>query len=69
MSTGPANNSWGYAPATIAAVLLVIIVIWALNGNRLTLSGPSSRSTVEEAGEDLKAAGRDVSSAIRRTVD
>lgn len=66
----PYSHSWGYAPTSILALLLVIFLIWAIAGGRplFRSSGRSVGSTVEEAGQDLKAAGRDVADSIRDAV-
>ncbi|MBN1869850.1 MAG: DUF3309 domain-containing protein [Candidatus Omnitrophica bacterium] len=66
----PYSKSWGYAPTGILALLLAVFLIWAIAGGRplFRSSGQSVRSTVEEAGQDLKAAGRDVADSVRDAV-
>jgi hypothetical protein len=53
------SKPWGYAPTGILALVLVIFLVWALASDR-----PLFRS----AGQDLKAAGRDVAADIRHAV-
>ena len=66
----PYSRSWGYVPTGILAFLLVVFLIWAIAGGRplFRSSGRDVSSTVEEAGQDLKAAGRDVADSIRDAV-
>ena len=66
----PYSKSWGYAPTGVFTVLLLAFLIWAIAGGRplFRSSGQNVRSTVEEAGEDLKSAGRDVADSIRDAV-
>lgn len=60
----PYSRAWGYAPTGIFALLLVLFLIWAIAGHR-----PLFRSsTINDAGQDLKATGRDVADSIRRAV-
>lgn len=56
----PHSKSWGYRPAGFLTVFLVIFLIWAIAEGR-----PLFRRTV---GDDLRAAGRDVSDSINRAV-
>ena len=55
----PYSKAWGYTPPGILTLLLVVFLVWAVAGNR-----PLFRT----AGQDLKAAGRDVAESIRHTV-
>lgn len=55
----PHSQSWGYAPTGILSLLLIVFLIWAIVGNR-----PLFRS----AGQDLKAAGRNVADSVRDAV-
>jgi len=66
----PYSKPWGYAPTGVLALLLAAFLIWAIAGGRplFSSSGQSVRSTVEEAGQDLKAAGRDVADSVRDAV-
>ena len=66
----PYSKSWGYGPMGILTVLLIIFVAWAIVEQRPLFrnSGPSLSDSVEDAGHDLKAAGRDVADSIRDTV-
>ena len=66
----PYSQSWGYAPGGVFTLVLVIFLIWALAGGRplFRRTGSDIKATVQDAGQDLKSAGRDVASSIRRTV-
>ena len=65
----PYSKAWGYAPMSVLSFLLIVFVIWAIAADRpLFRRSGSISSTVEEAGQDLKAAGRDVADSIRDTV-
>jgi energy-coupling factor transporter transmembrane protein EcfT len=66
----PYSRLWGYAPTGVLTVLLVIFIVWAVAGGRplFRSSGQSLEDTVQEAGQDLKSAGRDVADSIRDTV-
>ncbi len=66
----PYSQSWGYAPGGVFTLVLVIFLIWALAGGRplFRSTGSDIKATVQDAGQDLKSAGRDVASSIRRTV-
>lgn len=66
----PHSKSWGYAPTGVLTVLLVIFVTWAIAEERplLRSSARDVKTTVQDAGQDLKAAGRDVADSIRDTV-
>lgn len=66
----PYSRSWGYAPMGILAFLLAVYFIWVIAEGRPLFrdSGKSIRATVEDAGEDLKAAGRDVADSVRDAV-
>ena len=55
----PHSRSWGYAPTGILTVLLVVFLFWAIAGER-----PLFRS----AGDDIRAAGRDVADSVRDAV-
>ena len=65
------SRSWGYAPTGVLILLLLVFLIWAIAGGRplFRSSGQDIKTTVQDAGEDLKAAGRDVADSIRRTVE
>src|SRR6185295_9812907 len=68
----PHSKSWGYAPTGILTLLLIVFLIWALAGGRplfRSSSGQNVKTTVHDAGQDIKAAGRDVADSIRRTVE
>ena len=64
------NQSWGNGPLSIFAVLLVIFLIWVFAGGRpfFRNTGHDLKVTAQDAGQDLKASGRDVADSIRRTV-
>lgn len=65
----PYSRSWGYAPMASLTILLVIFLIWAIAGDRPLFRSSSRdvKTTVQDAGQDLKSAGRDVAGSIRRT--
>ena len=66
----PYSKSWGFAPPGLLILLLAGFLIWAIGGSRplFRSSGHDVKTTVEDAGHDLKSAGRDVADSIRRTV-
>ncbi len=63
LPTWPYSKPWGYAPTGILTLLLLIFIVWAVAGGR-----PLFRSSMDDAGHDLKAAGRDVADSIRHAV-
>lgn len=67
----PHSRSWGYAPTGVLTLLLVVFLIWAIAGGRplFRSSGQGITSTVQDAGQDIKAAGREVGDSIKRTVE
>lgn len=65
--TWPYNRSWGYKPTGILTLLLVVFLIWAIAGGR-PLFRRDLKTAVQDAGQDLKSAGRDVADSIRHTV-
>jgi len=71
LPTWPYSKSWGYAPSGVFTVLLIVFFIWALSADRplFSRSGDNIESAVQEAGSDIKAAGRDVADSIRDTVN
>lgn len=64
------SKSWGYAPTGVLTLLLIIFLIWAIAGGwpLFRSSGQDFQTTVQDAGQDLKAAGRDVADSIRDAV-
>ena len=65
----PYSKLWGYTPTSILSIILVMFLIWAIAGGRpLFRSSGNIQRTVENAGQDLKSAGRDVADSIRDTV-
>lgn len=66
----PYSQSWGYRPTGMLTLILVVFLIWALAGGRpiFRSSGSNVKTTVQDAGDDIKSAGRDVADSIRRTV-
>ncbi len=60
----PHSRSWGYVPSGALILVLVIFLIWALAADRPLFR--SSGTTLQDAGQDLKAAGRDVADSIRQ---
>jgi len=70
LPTWPYSRSWGYAPPGVLTILLVVFLVWAIGGGRplFRSSGQDVKTTVQDAGHDLKSAGRDVAGSIRRAV-
>ena len=68
MSTN--NQTWGNPQIGIVTVLLVILLIWALSGHRHFFGSTRGdiKSSVQDAGQDIKDSGRDAAASIRRTV-
>lgn len=66
----PHSKSWGYGPTGVLTLLLVVFLFWALLGERplFRSSGHEIKDTIQEAGQDLKAAGRDVADSVRDVV-
>ena len=66
----PHSRSWGYAPGGVLTLLLVVFLVWALASGRplFRSSGSDVKTTVHNAGEDIKAAGRDVAGSVRDAV-
>jgi hypothetical protein len=68
----PHSRSWGYTPTGVLTVLLIIFLVWALAGDRPLFrhhSGRSLEDAAQDAGEDIKSAGRDVASSVRKAVN
>jgi hypothetical protein len=66
----PHSKSWGYAPTGALTFLVVIFVIWALVGDRpLFRRSGNVENAVQNAGHDIKAAGRDVADSVRDAVN
>ncbi len=67
----PYSKSWGYVPIGVLTLLLVIFLVWAIAEGRplFRSSERDIKTTVQDAGQDLKSAGRDVADSIRRTVE
>ena len=63
----PHSRSWGYVPSGALTLFLVVFVLWVITGDR-PLFRSSGRNTIQDAGQDLKSAGRDVADSIRHTV-
>ncbi len=63
LPTWPYSKPWGFAPTGILTLLLLVFIVWAIAGGR-----PLFRSSMSDAGHELKAAGRDVAESIRHTV-
>ena len=62
----PYSKSWGYAPTSVLSLILVIFLIWAIAGGRpLFRSSGNIQATLQDAGHDIKSAGRDVADSIR----
>lgn len=67
----PYSRSWGYAPTGALTLILIVLVIWAIFGGRIPgrSAGELIGSDMQEAGENLKAAGRNVADSIRNAVE
>ena len=68
----PYSNAWGYTPTGILSVVLVVFLIWAITQDRSLFRQPSAEDlkvTVQNVGQDLKAAGRDAADSIRKAVE
>ncbi len=67
----PYSRSWGYAPTGILTLLLVVFLVWAIAGGRplFKSSEENIKTTFQDAGQDLKEAGRNVADSIRHTVE
>jgi len=63
----PYSKAWGYAPTRALTMVLVIFLLWDLSEGRPLFrgSGQDIQTTVQDAGGDLKSAGRDVADSIR----
>lgn len=70
LPTWPYSQSWGYGPTGLLAVVLIVMIIWAMSGGRIPGNSPSTdlQADVKEVGQDLKEMGRDAADSIRRTV-
>ena len=66
----PYSRSWGYAPTGVLTLLLVVFLVWAIAGGRplFRSSGQDIKATVQNAGDDLKSAGRDVADSVMDAV-
>jgi uncharacterized membrane protein len=62
------SESWGNAPIGIFTLVLVIFLIWAFAGGRpfFRNTGRDIKSTVQDAGQDLRASGRDLADSARQ---
>ncbi len=69
MSTSD-NLSWENGQIGILTLLLVIFFIWVFASGRPLFrnTGRDLKTTVQDAGHDLKSSGRDMADSIRRTV-
>ncbi len=63
----PYSRSWGYAPMGTLTLVLIVLLIWAMLGGRIPggSAQESIRTDMQEAGKNLKAAGRNVADSIR----
>jgi len=66
----PYSRSWGYAPTGVFGLLLIVFLIWAIGTDRplFRSSERSLEETVQDAGQDIKSAGRDVADSVRDAV-
>ena len=56
----------GNGPIGIVTVLLIVLLVWFLAGGRpFRHAGGDLRTTVHDAGQDLRSSGRDVADSIR----
>ena len=64
------SKPWGYAPTGVLTLLLVVFLVWAIAGGRplFRSTGQDVTTTVQDAGQDLKAAGRNVADSVRHAV-
>ncbi len=67
----PYSKSWGYAPTGVLTLCIVIFLIWAIAGDRpiFQSSGQSVQTTLQDAGQEIKSAGRNVADSIRDAVN
>ena len=65
------SNSWGYAPMGVLSLLLVIFLVWAIAEGRplFKSSGGNLETTMQDAGREIKATGRDVADSIKDAVN
>ncbi len=65
------NKNFGVVPMSVFILLVVVLLVWAVSGGRPMFRNSSSdlKTSVQNVGDDVKAAGRDVASSIRRTVE
>ncbi len=68
---GTPNQFWANGPVGFFAVLLIVLLIWALAENKhfFRSTGGDLKSSVQDVGHDIKSTGRDVGDSIRRTVN
>jgi len=66
----PYSKTWGYASTSVLSVMLVVLLILYISGGRTFFrsSGQDFNTTVHDAGQDLKAAGREVADSVRQAV-
>ena len=64
------NESWSNYPMGILTILLIVFLVWVFAGGRPLFrnTGRDLRVTMHDAGQDLKATGRDAASIIRDAV-
>lgn len=62
------SQSWGNLPIGIFTLLLVVLLVWAFAGGRpfFRNTGRDIKRTVQDAGQDLKSSGRDLSDSVRQ---
>jgi hypothetical protein len=62
------SQSWGNAPIGIFTLVLVVFLIWAFAGGRpfFRNTGRDIKSTVQDAGHDLRSSGRDLADSVRQ---
>ena len=70
LPTWPYSGAWGYRPSSILGIVLIIFLILVLVEQRPLFrnTGEDIKAAVQDAGADIKAAGRNTADAIRRTV-
>ena len=64
------NQLWGNSQIGIFTLLLVVFFIWIFAGGRPLFrnTGRDIKTSVQDAGHDLKSTGRDVAASIRGNV-
>ncbi|MBF0123340.1 MAG: DUF3309 domain-containing protein [Candidatus Omnitrophica bacterium] len=66
----PYSRPWGYGPTGVLIVLLVGFLVWAIAENRPLFKNTEKdvKAAVQDVGQDLKTAGRNVADTVRQAV-